>query len=257
MIKELKTTEINKYKLSGICKFVSGERINRDECSINGKYPIISGGENIMGYANKFNFSGNNITISRYGKAGYVSFHECDIWVNDVAWVLEIINKDMVDVKFLYYYLKAYQKEIYGMILDGTIPPHISPIAIKNFEILLPNIDIQIKIANTLDKFAELEAELEARKKQYDYWLHALLNPNTGGMINDKNITYIRLQDICIFERGSYINNDDMLHGEIPVISGGEFPVGYTNKYNRDYPCITISSAGYAGKNILFHNEKF
>ena len=51
------------------------------------------------------------------------------------------------------------------MILDGTIPPHISSIAIKNFEVTIPDIDSQIKIANTLDKFAELEA----RKKQYDY----------------------------------------------------------------------------------------
>ena len=85
LIKELKNTQIHKYKLSEICNFVSGERITKDECSENEKYPIISGGENIMGYADKYNFSGDNITVSRYGKAGYVSFHQGDIWVNDVA----------------------------------------------------------------------------------------------------------------------------------------------------------------------------
>ena len=79
LIKELKNTKIKKCKLNDICNFISGERITKDECSSSGKYPIISGGENVMGYANKFNFSGNNITISRYGKAGYVSFHDGDI----------------------------------------------------------------------------------------------------------------------------------------------------------------------------------
>ena len=66
------------------------------------------------------------------------------------------------------------------------------------------------------------------------------------------NITHAKLKDVCIFERGSYINQKEAESGDIPVISGGAIPIGFTNKFNRDYPCVSISSVGYAGENIYF-----
>ena len=50
----------------------------------------------------------------------------------------------------------------------------------SQFEIPLPPIEVQEEIVKILDKFgtleAELEAELEARKSQYEFWRGKLLN---------------------------------------------------------------------------------
>lgn len=174
------------YKLCELCNFLSGARITKDECSFEYKYPIISGGENIMGFANKYNFDDNNITISRYGKAGYVSYHTGKIWVNDVAYVLKNIDSKILNYRFLYYELLFHQKDIYSLIMDGTIPPHISPIGIKNLKIIIPPIKIQNIIVSLLDQFNNLTtnlqdgipAEINLRKEQYQYYLKQLLTFN-------------------------------------------------------------------------------
>ena len=74
------------------------------------------------------------------------------------------------------------------------------------------------------------------------------------GMLNDKNITYAKLKDICKFARGETLPKI-MEVGQIPIISSARIPLGYIDFANRSEPCITISSIGVgsAGKNILFH----
>ena len=47
---------------------------------------------------------------------------------------------------------------------------------IAKIEIPVPPLAIQNEIVNILDKFTELEAELEARRKQYEYYRNKLLN---------------------------------------------------------------------------------
>ena len=66
------------------------------------------------------------------------------------------------------------------------------------------------------------------------------------------NVTHAKLGDVCEFQRGQLIERNDMQGGDVPVISGGADPIGYTTKFNRDYPCVTISSVGYAGENIYY-----
>ena len=53
---------------------------------------------------------------------------------------------------------------------------------IANYVVPVPPLAIQNEIVNILDKFTELEAELEARRKQYEYYRNKLLNyTNSGG----------------------------------------------------------------------------
>ena len=56
---------------------------------------------------------------------------------------------------------------------------------LRDIEIPIPPMDVQRKIVEYLDNFseltAELTAELEARKKQYEYYRDNLLNFNRGG----------------------------------------------------------------------------
>ena len=52
---------------------------------------------------------------------------------------------------------------------------------VKRYVVPVPPIEIQDEIVRILDSFAELEAELEARKAQYAYYRDTLLNFERGG----------------------------------------------------------------------------
>lgn len=56
------------------------------------------------------------------------------------------------------------------------------------------------------------------------------------------------LGDVCNFNRGTSINSKNAIHGDIPVISGGQTPAFYHNEANRFGTTITVASSGaYAG----------
>ncbi len=83
--------------------------------------------------------------------------------------------------RFLYYLLTTSEFNHYVEThQEGTSYPAISNSKVKEFQIPIPPLEIQNEIVSILDKFtlleAELEAELEARKKQYEHYRNALLS---------------------------------------------------------------------------------
>lgn len=87
-----------------------------------------------------------------------------------------------VSVKFLYYYLKSnvetFRRKATAM---GTFP-QISIPDTENFLIPIPPLEVQEEIVRILDNFtnlaAELQAELQARQEQYEYYRNKLLTFN-------------------------------------------------------------------------------
>lgn len=68
-------------------------------------------------------------------------------------------------------------------VQHGASYPAINDSEMKEYEIPIPQIEIQQEIVRILDKFTELEAglqdELDARKKQYEYYRNRLFNFNS------------------------------------------------------------------------------
>lgn len=69
---------------------------------------------------------------------------------------------------------------------SGGGVPTINTKKVGSLEIPLPPIEVQTEIVRILDKFtsleAELEAELDCRKRQYEYYRDKLLSfDNVGG----------------------------------------------------------------------------
>ena len=71
--------------------------------------------------------------------------------------------------------LLSQQNIIRSQVRKASIP-RLGRAIIENIEIPVPPLAIQNEIVNILDKFTELEAELEARRKQYEYYRNKLLN---------------------------------------------------------------------------------
>ena len=75
LIKELKITNITHTRLEDLCTLKTGDLVVKSECD-SGKIPVISGGKLPMGYVNRYNFDGENITVARCGGAGFVDWHK-------------------------------------------------------------------------------------------------------------------------------------------------------------------------------------
>ena len=89
-----------------------------------------------------------------------------------------------INAKFLYYLLS--QVELLSFTNGFGAVPSLDRKKIENYEIPLPPIEVQTEIVRILDKFtsleAELEAELDCRKRQYEYYRDKLLSfDNEGG----------------------------------------------------------------------------
>jgi type I restriction enzyme S subunit len=172
-----------KFKTLGdTCVIKTGKGITKNDGSDTALYPIISGGKEPMGYYHNFNRLENTITISRVGaNAGYVSFINTKFYLNDKCF--SIVPKEeyecQINTKFIFYFLKENEYCITGLQSEGGVPT-INTTKISKLFIPIPPLPIQKEIVNILDKFkaleAELEAELEARKKQYEFYRNKLLS---------------------------------------------------------------------------------
>lgn len=108
---------------------------------------------------------------------------------------------------------------------------------IENLIFPLPPLAIQQKIVEILDKFtqleAELEAELEARRRQYTYYRDQLLSFKhlTGG--GRFNVVWKTLGEIATFKRGKYFQKSDFQDEGIPCIHYGQLYTYYNTYTDR------------------------
>lgn len=81
-----------------------------------------------------------------------------------------------INVKFAFYYMKsAFKKFIMAKAVSSTVSSIRKPM-IEGFSLPIPPLPVQEEIVRILDTFTELQAELQKRKQQYNYYLDNLLN---------------------------------------------------------------------------------
>ncbi|UOR34188.1 restriction endonuclease subunit S [Helicobacter pylori] len=168
-------------KLGEVCEIIRGKRVIKKEILDKGKYPVVSGGIGFMGYLNEYNREENTITIAQYGTAGFVNWQNQKFWANDVCF--SVIPKETLINRYLYYVLTNMQNYLYSISNRSAIPCSISSNNIMQITIPIPPLEIQQEIVKILDQFsilttdllAGIPAEIEARKKQYEYYREKLL----------------------------------------------------------------------------------
>ncbi|GAA7139204.1 restriction endonuclease subunit S [Helicobacter pylori] len=169
-------------KLGEVCEIIRGKRVIKKEILDKGKYPVVSGGIGFMGYLNEYNREENTITIAQYGTAGFVNWQNQKFWANDVCF--SVIPKETLINRYLYYVLTNMQNYLYSISNRSAIPYSISSNNIMQITIPIPPLEIQQEIVKILDQFSALTtdllagipAEIEARKKQYEYYREKLLS---------------------------------------------------------------------------------
>ncbi len=167
-------------KLGEVCDFQKGKSITKKAVTF-GKVPVISGGRQPAYYHNEANRSGETIAISSSGVyAGYVSYWDIPVFLAD-SFSVSPKQKTLMP-KYLFHYLTTQQDAIHATKSTGGIP-HVYSKDLQNFLIPIPPLEIQQEIVKILDQFlalttdllAGIPAEIEARKKQYQYYREKLL----------------------------------------------------------------------------------
>ena len=114
-------------------------------------------------------------------------------------------DPSVLSTKFVYYWLMKNQTEIDSYYRGAGIK-HPSMLKVLSLEIPIPPIEIQKKIVECLDKFsalaAELQAELQMRRKQYEYYRTHLLTPHSesnsaGDSTDDCNWEWKQITEIA------------------------------------------------------------
>ncbi|MHC1705916.1 MAG: restriction endonuclease subunit S [Bacteroidales bacterium] len=143
-------------------------------------------------------FTGSSETPDECGMSSVLNeMIDEPLYLNSFCFGFRLNDKRLFLPDFLKYLFRDVQvrKQI-GQTASGVTRFNISKKRFAKIQIPIPPLPIQQEIVNILDKFtsleAELEAELEARKKQYEYYRNALLN------FEGKEVEWKTLGEVCL-----------------------------------------------------------
>ncbi|ECV9716674.1 restriction endonuclease subunit S [Campylobacter upsaliensis] len=146
-------------------------------------YPIYSNGSDensLYGFSKTYRIDAEAVTISARGTIGFHTTREAK-FTPIVRLITLIPNLNKITNRFLNYALYTTHIEKYGT--SAGIPQLTIPM-LEKITIPLPPLSVQEEIVELLDKFDTLTndltsgipAEIEARKKQYEYYRERLLS---------------------------------------------------------------------------------
>ena len=238
LIKELCPDGVEYKTLGEVCEMQRGTSLTRAN-SVEGEYPVISGGKEPAFYCNQFNRDGETITVAGSGAgAGFVQYWNEKIFVCDA---FSVKGKELLKTKFVYHCLSNLQEKIYATKKGGGVP-HVHISSVENFHIPIPPLPVQEEIVRILDTFtsltAELTAELTARRKQYEYYRDALLTRDT----KIEQTTLDKISENCDSQRKP-VTSGNRIKGDYPYY-GASGIVDYVNDYIFDGDYLLVSEDG-------------
>lgn len=265
----LKGEKVEWKKLGDVCEIKRGRVISKAYLEQNsGDFPVYSSqtrnnGE--IGKINTYDFDGEYATWTTDGAyAGTVFYRNGKFSITNICGLIKPNDSKKLLVKFIVYWL---QIEAIKHVKGGSGNPKLMSNVVAKIKIPIPSIETQEKIVEILDKFtecvSELQAELQARVKQYEYYRDELLsedylNKLTNGVCNfDSKVHELKsfeLDELVKIRNGKDWKN--LEKGNIPVYgSGGNMNI-YVNKYSYDKPTVLIPRKGSI-ENVFYLEEPF
>lgn len=174
------THTIKWVSLGEICEIKRGKRVTKDMLSDDYEFPVYHGGIQPLGFYNEFNREANGTMIINVGaSAGSIGFSKVKFWSSDGCFTLK---SEKIEQKFLYYALSCKENFLKSKVRVAGIPTLDNKV-VENLKIPLPNLEKQKEIVEILDKFDSLvndlsvglPAEINARRKQYEFYRDKLL----------------------------------------------------------------------------------
>ena len=125
-------------------------------------------------------FTGSSETPDECGMSSVVTKHPKEaLYLNSFCFGFRLNNPESFHPDFLKHLLRSQgiRKKI-SRTASGVTRFNVSKARFSKITIPLPPLPIQEEIVRILDTFTQLEAELEARRRQYEYYRNKLLSFN-------------------------------------------------------------------------------
>ena len=133
---------------------------------------------------------------------------------------------------------------------SGVTRFNVSKARFKRVLVPIPPLRLQEEIVRILDKFTTLEAELDCRKRQYEYYRNQLLSLDV--LIREQGldkVEYKALSEVAEIRRGKRLVKSELsTSGNYAVYQNSMIPLGYYSKSNVSEGTTFVISAGSAGE---------
>ena len=219
---------------------------NRQDEEENGLYPFYVRSKNIL-RSSTYQFDETAIIIPGEGGIGDI-FHyaEGKYALHQRAYRIKVNAENELFPKFLFYYMtNTFKPFILSRCIGATATSIRKPMLV-DFSIPIPPLRVQARIVEILDKFtqleAELEAELEARNKQYDFYRNRLLDfahrDDFAGQVEWKT-----LGEVAELVRGNGLSKKDFSEFGVPAIHYGQIYTYYGTETQETLSFVSPETA--------------
>ncbi|HFT9462063.1 TPA: restriction endonuclease subunit S [Escherichia coli] len=188
----------------------------------------------------------NCVIIAMYGATvGKLGINKIPMTTNQACANIEV-NSEIADYKYVFYFLSSQYQYIKS--LGSGSQTNINAGIVKKLLVPIPcpdtpekSLAIQAEIVRVLDKFtaltAELTAELNMRKKQYNHYRNQLLSFEEG------EVEWKTLGEMGTLIRGKRFVKADIIPKGVPCIHYGEMYTHYSIWANRAKSYISVELA--------------
>lgn len=230
-------------RLGDVLSVNRGKRLTKTQLSEYGKYYVYHGSKDTpLGKYSQFNVKGSTTIVVNTGGIGGVKFCDDDFWCSDGSFWIG--HSARLNDKYVYYYLSPKESYFASQKRVGGVPT-IDRSTVENVEIPIPPLPVQEEIVRILDKFTELQAELQKRKQQYNYYLDNLLSFNRGGYQTE--VRWMKMSEVAQVCRGTRVVKSQLSDEGYPVYQNCLTPMGYYDKTNCKGGTPFVICGGAAG----------
>ena len=232
--KLLDGAEVKWLPLGDLCLIKTGPNINKKVIAERpGPYPVINSGREPLGFVDHFNVEYDPIGIASRGSVGLVTWTPNRFFRGNLNYSCTPRDVTKLSKRFVYHFLLFADAEIQALATHQGIPA-LNAGALKTLGVPIPcpeepekSLAIQGEIVRILDSFteltAELTAELEARKKQYNHYREQLL------AFEDEEVEHLPMGDERVgkFTRGGGLQKKDFVDEGVGCIHYGQIYTHY------------------------------
>ncbi len=160
----------------------------------------------------------NSILLSSRAPIGLVAINNVPMATNQGFKNL-IPNKELVDTKFLFHWLKANRRRIDAMGVGATFK-EVSKAIVSKIDLVLPSLAEQKRIAELIDTTDQIKRLREQAIAKLDYLAQSVFVDMFGDPVsNPKNLKKEKLTEFFKFKTGKLDSNASVENGKYPFFT--------------------------------------
>ncbi|MCQ8213255.1 restriction endonuclease subunit S [Cetobacterium somerae] len=167
-------------------------------------------------------FEKGTLMFAMYGSIGKTAFAGVNLSCNQAILGISSKDNNRTNLDYINYWLKS-KKKLLSKLANGVAQKNLSATIIKELEIPLPPMEIQIKIAEALDKAQELIDNRKLQLEKYDELIQSTFIDMFGDpVLNTKKWNSKKLGELTEVGSSTRVFTSELVLEGIPFYRGSE-----------------------------------